>query len=64
MAKTSEYQLEHMRTERQREKEFLESTKRKCHDCHKLTWNYRSPECDAKHKRKHGVFESISDAED
>ena len=53
-----------MRAERQREKEFLDASKRKCHDCPKLTWNYRCPECDAKHKRKHGVSEMISDAED
>ena len=64
MANISKKQDERRRTERQREKDFLESTKRKCHDCHKPTWNYRCPECDAKHKRKHGVTESISDAED
>ena len=43
---------------------YLKSRMRKCHDCQKLTWNYRCTKCDRKHKLKHGIFASISDAED
>jgi hypothetical protein len=41
--------------------EYLERQKRKCHDCHRPTWNYRCAECDAKHKKKHGVTGSAND---
>lgn len=29
--------------------------KRKCHDCGRLTWDYRCPECLSKWRAKHGV---------
>lgn len=49
---------------RQKEKDFLESRKRPCHDCKKPTWDYRCPACQAKWRNKYGVSPMINDAEE
>lgn len=41
--------------------DYLETQKRKCHDCGRPTWNYRCRECLAKHHKKHGVTETATD---
>ena len=47
-----------------RDKDYMKSRMRKCHDCQTLTWDYRCPACAQKWRSKHGISPLINDAEE
>lgn len=62
MSKDHGYQRE--AEAQQKDKDYIKSRMRKCHDCQKPTWDYRCPKCQAKWRSKHGVSIMINDAEE